>query len=227
MLPKYCIDTMGFGYGDAYYGTSPRAGYWVGLMGKSFWAMHHHCFGLIKLRRATSGLYPALARVAYLGSAVNEFEYVLRASQPDFIMLPEVNLQLGNTQVLLKNYAAAQIAYERAVKQKPDFAPPYARWAEVLEKLGNKKTALAFLERGLRHAPTSAELLAQYKRLGGNAEAFVKSLPPPPVAAPAVAEADSPKVPPTPASGAAAPVPPAVDAPQALSADVAASATSR
>ena len=29
MLPKYCVDTMGFGYGDAYTNTSPKAGVWL------------------------------------------------------------------------------------------------------------------------------------------------------------------------------------------------------
>lgn len=230
MLPAYCVDTMGFGYGDAYTNTSPKAAYWIGLMGKSFWAMHHHCFGLLKLRRGSSGLIPAPVRQGYLQSAIGEFEYVLRNSKPGFIMLPEVNLQLGNTHVLLKNYGAAQIAFDRAIKQKADFAPPYARWAEVLEQAGNKKSALAFLESGLRHAPTSTELLAQYKRLGGNADAFVKSLPPPPVAttaAPNAPAATGVNTSNTPAASGAAPAPQGVGVPQAPAADVAAPAASR
>ncbi len=36
LAPAYCRDTQGFGYGDAYSNTSPRAGHWIGLMGNSF-----------------------------------------------------------------------------------------------------------------------------------------------------------------------------------------------
>ena len=209
MLPKYCVDTMGFGYGDAYTNTSPKAGYWLGLMGKSFWAMHHHCFGLIKLRRATSGLVSAQARLGYLQGAVGEFEYVLRNAKPDFIMLPEVNLRLGDTLVQLKNYGAAQTAYDRAIRQNPNFAPPYARWAEVQEKIGNKKGALAFLEEGLRHAPASAELLAQYRRMGGNADVFLKSLPRQAEVSASAPEAEPSKANPAPAPAPADPAVPA------------------
>ena len=52
LLPRYCPDTMGFKYGDAYSNTSPRASYWVSLMGPSFWAMHHYCWALISINRS-------------------------------------------------------------------------------------------------------------------------------------------------------------------------------
>lgn len=185
MLPKYCPDTMGFAYGDASYNTSPRAGHWVGLMGKSFWAMHHYCWGLIKYRRATSGVLPAQARLGYLQSANNEWEYVIQHSAPDFIMLPEVYLRLGETHMQLKNYGLASAAFEESRKRKPDYPPPYLRWAEVLVMIGNKKGALAHLELGLRQAPTAPDLIAQYKRLGGNPEAFIKTLPAAAASAPA------------------------------------------
>lgn len=186
LLPAYCPDTMGFNYGDAYTNTSPRAAHWVGLMGKSFWAMHHYCWGLIKYRRATSGLVPSQVRLGYLQSALNEWDYVLRNSSADFVMLPEIYLRLGETHVQLKSYGPASAAFDESRRHKPDYPPPYLRWAEVLVMIGNKKGALAHLELGLRQAPTAPDLLAQYKRLGGNAEGFIKALPALPASAPAM-----------------------------------------
>lgn len=184
MLPQYCPDTMGFGYGDASSNTSPRASHWVGLMGKSFWAMHHYCWGLIKYRRGTSGLLPPQTRIGYLQGANHEWEYVIRNSTADFIMLPEIYLRLGETHMQLKNYGLASAAFDESRKRKPDYPPPYLRWAEVLLMIGNKKGALAHLELGLRQAPTAAGLLAQYKRLGGDPEAFIRTLPAMPASSP-------------------------------------------
>ena len=76
------------------------------------------------------------------------------------------------------HYGLASAAFDESRKRKPDYPPPYLRWAEVLLMTGNKEGALAHLELGLRQAPKAADLLAQYKRLGGNPEAFIRTLPP-------------------------------------------------
>lgn len=180
LLPKYCPDTMGFKYGDAYTNTSPRAGYWVGLMGKSFWHMHHYCWGLIKMRRATSGAVSAEVRLGLLRNIVGEMEYVIDNSTPDFVMLPDVYLRMGEAYLLLKQVGQAAEAFNESRRRRPDYPPPYLRWAELLATIGKKKEALAHLEIGLRHAPASPELRAQHTRLGGNTEAFLKTLPAPP-----------------------------------------------
>lgn len=177
MLPAYCPDTQGFGYGDASFNTSPRAGHWVRLMGKSFWAMHHHCLGIYKLRRAALTGIPAQVRKHYLESAVDEFNYVIENSTPNFIMLPEVFRMRGDVQLKLGRLADANDSYAIARHHKPDYAPAYTNWADELVRTGLKKSALTLLEDGLRVAQDSKEMRASYTKLGGNVEAFVKALP--------------------------------------------------
>ncbi len=177
LLPAYCMDTSSFGYDIASYNPSPRAGHWVGLMGKSFWHMHHYCYGLIKARRATLPGAGATHRKFMLETAINEFDYVIVNSPADFIMLPEVYLRRGDAELQLGKVVAARESFDLATKVKPDFAPAYSHWADELARTGLKKNALTHLEVGLRMAPNSTELRARYAKLGGNVEAFLKTLP--------------------------------------------------
>ena len=183
MLPAYCPDTQGFGYGDAYFNTSPRAGHWVGLMGKSFWAMHHHCLGIYKVQRSTRPGVSAINRKFHLESSVDEFNYVIENVTPDFVMLPEVFRMRGDSQLKLGRLADAGDSYAIARRIKPDYAPAYINWADELVRTGLKKNALTLLEDGLRVARDSKDLRAGYAKLGGNVEAFVKALPAPPARA--------------------------------------------
>lgn len=183
MLPTYCPDTMGFGYGDASFNTSPRAGYWVGLMGKSFWHMHHHCLGILKIRRSSQPGVAAHLRRGLLESAVDEFNYVIEHSTPNFVMLPEVFRMRGDTLLKLGRLSEAGNSYADARRIKPDYAPAYINWADALVSTGLRKTAVTLLEDGLRAAPDSKELRASYAKVGGNVDAFVKALPPRPTRA--------------------------------------------
>ena len=177
LLPAYCMDTSSFGYGVESFNPSPRAGHWVGLMGKSFWHMHHYCYGLIKARRATfPGASPS-HRKFMLENAINEFDYVITNSPADFIMLPEVFRMRGDVQLKLGRLADANDSYAVARRLKPDYAPAYINWADELVRTGLKKNALALLEDGLRAARESKDLRTGYAKLGGNVEAFIKALP--------------------------------------------------
>lgn len=177
LLPAYCMDTSSFGYDIESFNPSPRAGHWVGLMGRSFWHMHHYCYGLIKARRATLPGASSSHRKFMLETAINEFDYVINNSPADFIMLPEVFLRRGDAELRLGRVVAARESYDLATKLKPDFAPAYAHWAEELARTGLKKNALTHLEAGLRAAPNSVELRALYAKLGGNIESFLKTVP--------------------------------------------------
>lgn len=190
-LPVYCPDTQGFNYGDKYYNTSPRAAYWVSFMGETFWAFHHYCWGMIRMYRSqTPGMLPVL-KEGWLKGAIGDFEYVLRFSTPRFIMLPEVYLRIGEAYVALKNFALAEEAFANSRAAKADYWPPYVRWAESLVNQKRTKEAKAHLEDGLRIMPREKILLDEYRKLGGDPDAFVKSLPPPPPAAAAADDAAS------------------------------------
>jgi tetratricopeptide (TPR) repeat protein len=176
LLPEYCIDTQGFKYGDASFNTSPRAAYWVGLMGPSFWHHHHYCWALLKVRRALGPGVKGESRTGGLQSAIGDFDYVIRLSDPKFVMLPEVFLKMGDTYLLLGDYAMARDSYNGAARAKPDYWPAYVNWAVALEKLGKKPEALAHIGLGLRKSPNEPVLRAQYTRLGGDLAALLATV---------------------------------------------------
>lgn len=177
LVAPYCIDTMGWKYGDAYSNTSPRAPYWVGQMGKSFWAMHHYCVAILNLRRVHR--FPRAQWPGRYVEVLDDLQYVVRNSTRDFVMLPEVLSRIGEVELLRGNPAAAAEAFDRARHQRPDYAPAYTHWAQALEKLGQRKEAMSLLREGLSHAPKSKPLLDLYRQLGGDPTKL------PPVASPA------------------------------------------
>ena len=167
LLPRYCPDTMGFGYGDSSYNTSPRAGHWVSLMGKDFWNIHHYCWGLINLSRAQKSGLPRQTRRGMLESVQADYKYVINKSSRDFIMLPEIYTRLGDVQLLLMQANKANESFARARKLKPDYWPAYSHWAEYLLHSGQKSEALKITKAGLQHAPDSKVLLELLRVLGG------------------------------------------------------------
>jgi tetratricopeptide (TPR) repeat protein len=165
LLPEYCKDVQGFGYGDAYHNTSPRAGYWVGLMGKSFWALHHQCWALIREHRSRAAGLSRQDRDAHIQGAVGDYGYVVANSEKDFILLPEIFTQMGEAHVLLGNIGAALDAFTAARRRKTDYWPPYVAWARVLMKSGKRQEALNHVEYVMKLAPTDVELKRQYDLL--------------------------------------------------------------
>jgi hypothetical protein len=168
LTPPYCPDTQGFKYGDAYSNTSPRAAHWVGLMGKSFWALHHYCWALINLHRSQMAGVSPMIRRGMLESVINDYNYVVTNSTPDFVLLPEIHTRIGEAQLLLGNPGAAFDSFVKARTIKPDYWPPYQRWADVLIKTGRKGDAKKLVAEGLRYSPDAKPLLDQYRQLGGD-----------------------------------------------------------
>ncbi len=165
LLPEYCADTQTFGYGDAYSNTSPRAAYWVGLMGKTFWAMHHQCWAMIREHRSRAAGLSRQDRDAHLNGAINDYVYVVENAPPDFVLLPEIYTQIGENHVLLGNIGAALDAFTAARRKKVDYWPPYTAWARVLLKSGKRQEALAHVESVMKLVPGDAELKRQYNLL--------------------------------------------------------------
>jgi hypothetical protein len=165
LLPRYCPDTMGFKYGDAYSNTSPRAGHWVALMGKGFWQMHHYCWAQVNFARAQRGATPH--RHGLLEEARSDYRYVLNNTAVDFIMRPEVLSKLGQVELTLANPNAANSAFASARELKPDYWPAYSHWAEFLIRSGKRAEAKQLLQTGLEYSPTAKVLLEQYRMVGG------------------------------------------------------------
>jgi hypothetical protein len=190
LMPAYCQDVQGIKWGDQYYNPSPRAGYWVGLMGKSFWAMHHYCWGMIHIHRAKAAGVPPQIRDGMIASAISDYYYVIKNSTPGFVMLPEIYVRVGEAEVLRRNPVGALEAFATARELKADYWPPYVRGAEVLERLGKKADARSLLEEGLKVMPGEPALQGPFERLGGKVS-NVQALAAAPVAR-AASEPESP-----------------------------------
>ena len=167
LLPPYCPDTMGFKYGDAYSNTSPRAGHWVSLMGKGFWAMHHYCWGQITMNRSQKAGVSAQMRKGYWESVRGDYGYVIANVSPDFILLPEIYTRIGEVELLLAHPDKANEAFAKARELKPDYWPAYSHWAEFLITIGKRPDALKIVTAGLKHAPNAKVLREQFRILGG------------------------------------------------------------
>lgn len=183
MAAPYCIDTMGFRYNDAVYNTSPRAPHWVSIMGQSFWAMHHYCWALVNLNRAQRASMPTSQRQHLRKTAIDDMRYVLSKAPKDFLMLPEIYTSMGNTYLLLGDTKNAEKVFKAAMTLRPEYWPPYARWAEHLIIRGNaREEARSVIREGLTHAPGSKTLLALWQELGGGPLPTPVEKPTPPVA---------------------------------------------
>lgn len=174
LVPGYCKDTQGFGYGDATTNPSPRSGHWVSLMGKTFWHMHHYCRGLIKRNRAMKAGMRFEERRDLIKSAIGEYEYVLGNNKDaDFILLPEIYTRVGEANILIANPSEAEQAFAKARQIKPDYWPAYSHWAEYLIQKGKRAEAKQLVKSGLEQTPNAKVLVDQYRLLGGKPSEIV------------------------------------------------------
>ena len=75
--------------------------YWYSVMGEPFHAMHHYCWGLMKLNRALYLARSEQARTFYFRDAILEFDYVLERSPENFILRPEILTKKGQCLIRL------------------------------------------------------------------------------------------------------------------------------
>lgn len=172
VLPEYCIDTQAGPFGGPEGGEglnrSPRARHWVGLMGGDFWNMHHYCYALRDLRRLEFSVLTPSQKVALYERARGDLSYVLKTCSPSMLLMPEVLLKLGDTEVALGDLGSAQLTYERSRQLKPDYWPAYTHWIDVL--IGVKQFSMAgtLTDRGLDLMPGNQELLQRRRVLANS-----------------------------------------------------------
>ncbi|WP_165794748.1 tetratricopeptide repeat protein [Kinneretia aquatilis] len=164
LLPDFCQDRLNY---PVYSFSHPKWAYWGARMGETFKHVHHYCWALVSLRRAS--MTPNKEKRAHLvTTALNDLEYVINNASADFRLKPEVYARIGDAALQLENFSKAFDAYDNARQIKPGYPPAYTGWAEVLVKAGQKDAARELIEEGLRHAPDAPELRNFYRRLGGD-----------------------------------------------------------
>ena len=181
-LPPYCPHTMGFGYAMSGPNTSPKASYWVAILGSDHWKLHHYCWALVNIRRYENRTLPPQVRKHLLTVAVSDIDWTIKNSTRELVLLPEIYTRLGEVHLLLTDVGAAYDAFLHARQIKPDYWPAYTNWANALIKSGMKADAKKLVEQGLMHAPDSKILQDQFRSLGGDPASIKVAIKPTPSA---------------------------------------------
>src|SRR6187455_2474722 len=72
LTPAFCQDVQTMN-GWTKTRPSPRTAHWIGLMGETFWAMHHFCWAMIQLHRAEAAGMPTRDRHWLIKQAVDDY----------------------------------------------------------------------------------------------------------------------------------------------------------
>lgn len=164
-LPRYCIYTQDFRDKVAGGNDVQQIEYWYAVMGDTFHAMHHYCWGLMKTNRALLLAQSQQAREFYLGDSILEFDYVLNHAGPSFVLLPEILSRKGQNLMRLGRGQLAILELERAIEIKPDYWPPYAYLSDYHKELGDFGKARELLETALSHSPDAEGLKMRLSEL--------------------------------------------------------------
>jgi len=158
LLPKYCKYTQT--YRDNVPGGNDRAkiDHYYATLGPGFHAMHHYCNGLIDTNRAMLLATSERIRKFYLETSIQEFDYVIRNSPGDFVMLPEIYTKKGENLLRLGHARVAIETLQRAIEAKPNYWPPYAIMSDHYKKTGDTAKARDWLEKGLAVDPEAKAL---------------------------------------------------------------------
>ena len=171
LLPRYCPDTQGFKYG---YKESPNSRHWEGMMGATFWHLHHYCWSLIQMNRSNRAGISRNKQLSLQEAALGGYLYVINNAPDDFILLPEIYTRKGEVELLLTKISNADQSFAKARQLKPDYWPAYSHWADYLITSGKRSDALAIVRSGLAHSPGAKVLLEQYRLLGGKPSDILK-----------------------------------------------------
>ena len=133
-----------------------------------FQHMHHYCFGLIAQNDAILRARDPQRRTSLLTTSINEFDYVLRNTTPDFIMLPEILTKRADSLIRLGRGPEAEADLQRAVGAKPNYWPAWLALADYYhERVGDTAKAAYTLEQGIAAAPEAAALKDRLAELKG------------------------------------------------------------
>lgn len=165
MLPPYCAHTQLFRNRVSGGNNPAEIRKWTAVMGPSFNDLHHYCWGLMKANRGQYLARDKQTRDFYLGSAIQEFDYVLQRAPAEFALRPEILTKKGENLLKLGNSPAAVAALEEAAELKPDYWPSYAALSDLFKNAGELGRAREWLDRGLKAAPDSRALRTRLEHL--------------------------------------------------------------
>ena len=158
MLPRYCIYTQSFRERVPGGNNPDEIQRWYSILGQTFHAMHHYCWGLMKTNRGVLLARDEQSRRFYLNNSIVEFDYVIDRAPPDFVLLPEILTKKGENLIRLGQGSTGNLQLLRAIELKANYWPPYAAMSDYYKNTGDLKSAREVLEKGLSASPDAGAL---------------------------------------------------------------------
>lgn len=159
-LPPYCKARFTAPRG------SPEWQAWWNRLGKNFQDIHHYCVGMNSMNRYWAARDPK-DRSFYLEKAMNNFDYMVNAAQPDFPLRAEVYASRGEALKLQRKTGEAMRDLQQAIELNPALAKAYQQLIDIYSDAAMKDKALETATQGLRYIPASRSLQRRYLELGG------------------------------------------------------------
>jgi len=146
LLPEYCPHTITF---QPRHGSMETQMAWLRRLGEVFRSMHHYCWALTALNRASRANTPVQMRPHLYRTAIADIEYVLKHSEETFVLLPEILTRRGEAQARLREFGPAEVSFREAVRLKADYWPAYKGLAQLHIDQGKRSLARETLQTGL------------------------------------------------------------------------------
>jgi tetratricopeptide (TPR) repeat protein len=160
LLPAFCTDRLQKGSSGKGVAAAAQLGQ------GNYLHIHHYCFAANFVNRARRTLNRK-DRSYNLGLAKNNYNYVIKATEPRFWMRPQIYVELGKVHLQLKEVGDANRLFNDALAFNPEYEPAYHALIDMYKDVGRGKDALEVATAGLRQVPASVSLKKVFLDLGG------------------------------------------------------------
>lgn len=149
ILPEWSRYVQGEKFGD------PKGKKYERFFGPTWSHIHHYIWGLDEMNQAFSNYTNIQNRNYFFTSAINNFDYVIQRSTPNFILLPDILFNKGITLSHMNKYVEACMAFKRAINIRNNYIPAYVALSDLLSMNGLKKEAKQIILQGLKFNKSS------------------------------------------------------------------------
>jgi hypothetical protein len=166
-LPPYCMYTDTFRTRVPGGTNMQETRKWRDLIGDPFRHMHHYCFGLVRLNKATFENNTPFMKNRLLRLATGDFTYSIEATDPRHRLMPEFLTKRAEALFRLGNNVLAVPDLKRAIELNPQYWPPYVLLSDIHKAAGEISAAREVLEKGIEFSPESRTLKEKLAELNG------------------------------------------------------------
>ncbi|HHJ40428.1 MAG: hypothetical protein AXA67_07965 [Methylothermaceae bacteria B42] len=164
LLPPYCKPkaiNLNSNTGP-YQRYRPLIKKWRKILGPDYAHLHHYCRALQFINKAYKD---PKQKNYYYKVALADINYMEKNAHKNFVLMHEIYYTKGNILKRLGNNGEAVTYYVKSMRQKKDYAAPYAKLIDLFIELGMKDRAKKVLKTGLKYNPKSKALIKRKAKL--------------------------------------------------------------